>query len=149
MAGAVESFLQTGRLHSPHRSCQLCIFLTFSKYETGAQEKLSILPKNTQQPMESQNWVTAVTDSEAPHLPRALGTNVNTGTCTLQTFKDVNMHSHVQSHELVRVSGVHCHLRVSSTSGRASVYCTVQSTLVQDHHLKPRMSGSKCKTAVM
>ena len=63
-----------------------------TKYETGAQEKLSILPKNTQQPMESQNWVTAVTDSEAPHLPRALGTNVNTGTCTLQTFKDVNMH---------------------------------------------------------
>ena len=50
--------------------------------------------------MESQNWVTAVTDSEAPHLPRALGTNVNTGTHKLQTVKDVNMRSHVQSHEL-------------------------------------------------
>ena len=99
--------------------------------------------------MGSQNWVTAVTDSEAPHLPRALGTNANTGTYKLQTFKDVNVHSRVQSPELVPVSGVHCHVRASSASGCASVHFSVQSTAVQDLYLKPRMSGSKWKTAVM
>ena len=33
---------------------------------------------------------------------------------------------HVQSRDLVRVSGVHCHVRASSTSGCAFVYFTVQ-----------------------
>ena len=47
------------------------------------------------------------------------------GTFRLQTFKDVNMHSHVQSHKLVPVSSVHCHMRKPSTSGCAFVYFTV------------------------
>ena len=32
------------------------------------------------------------------------------------------MLSHVQSHKLVHVSGVHCHVHTSSTSGCAFVY---------------------------
>ena len=79
--------------------------------------------------MGSQNWVTAVTDSEAPHLPRTLCTNGNTGTYKVQTFKDVNMHPHVQSHEPVLASGVHARVRASSTNGCASVQSTgAQST---------------------
>ena len=38
----------------------------------------------------------------------------------------MNVHSHVQSRKLVHVSGVHCHMRASSTSGCAFVYFTVQ-----------------------
>ena len=48
------------------------------------------------------------------------------GSPQLRTFKDVNVHSHVQSHKLVHVSGVHCHVHASSTSGCAFVYFTVQ-----------------------
>ena len=44
----------------------------------------------------------------------------------LQTFKDEIVHSHVQSRKLVHVSGVHCHVHASSTSGCAFVYFTVQ-----------------------
>ena len=36
------------------------------------------------------------------------------------------MRSHVQPRNLVHVSGVHCHVRASSTSGCAFVYFTVQ-----------------------
>ena len=35
------------------------------------------------------------------------------------------MHSHIQSRKLVHVSGVHCHVCASSTSGCAFVYFTV------------------------
>ena len=70
--------------------------------------------------MGSQNWVTAGTDSEAPHLPRTLCTNGNTGTYKVQTFKDVSMHPHAQSHEPVLASGVHARVRASSTNGCAS-----------------------------
>ena len=44
----------------------------------------------------------------------------------LQTFKDVNVHSRVQSCKLVYMFGVYCHVRASSTSGCAFVYFTVQ-----------------------
>ena len=47
-------------------------------------------------------------------------------TFKLRTFKDANMCSHVQSHKLVHVSGVHCHTHASSISGCAFVYFTVQ-----------------------
>ena len=47
-------------------------------------------------------------------------------TFKLRTFKDENMHSHVQSCKLVHVSGIHCHMHASSTSGCAFVYFTVQ-----------------------
>lgn len=40
----------------------------------------------------------------------------------MQTFKDANMHLHVQSPKLVHVPGIHCHM---STSGCAFVYFTV------------------------
>ena len=50
-------------------------------------------------------------------------------TFKLWTFKDVNTHSHVQSHMLVHVSGVHGHVRASYTSGCAFVYFTVQYCL--------------------
>ena len=43
-----------------------------------------------------------------------------------RTFKNANMHSLVQSCELVYLSGLHCHMRASSTSGRAFVYFIVQ-----------------------
>ena len=36
------------------------------------------------------------------------------------------MPSHVQSHKLVHMSVIHCHVRASSTSGCAFVYFTVQ-----------------------
>ena len=45
------------------------------------------------------------------------------GSCGL--FKAVDMHSHVQSHKLVHVSGVHCHLHTTSTKGCALVHFTV------------------------
>ena len=41
-------------------------------------------------------------------------------------FKDMNMCSHIQSHKLIHVSGIHCHVHTSSASGCASVYFTVQ-----------------------
>ena len=44
-------------------------------------------------------------------------------TFKLRTFKDANMHLHVQS-KLVHMSGVHCHGRASSTKG--FLYFTVQ-----------------------
>ena len=47
-------------------------------------------------------------------------------TFKLQTFKDADVHSHVQSCGLVDMSGVHCHVRASSTSGCAFVYFTVK-----------------------
>ena len=41
-----------------------------------------------------------------------------------RTFKTANMHLLVQSHELVHLSGLHCHMRASSTSGCTFVYVT-------------------------
>ena len=43
-----------------------------------------------------------------------------------RTFEDANVHSHVKSRKSVHVYSVHCHMRASSTSGCAFVYCTVQ-----------------------
>ena len=43
----------------------------------------------------------------------------------LRTFEDANVHLRVQLHKLVHVSGVYCHMCVSSTSGCAFVYFTV------------------------
>ena len=40
----------------------------------------------------------------------------------LGSFKDVNLHSCVRSRKLVHVSGVHCGVCASSTSGRAFVH---------------------------
>ena len=47
-------------------------------------------------------------------------------TFKLQTFRDANVPSYVQSCELVHVSGVHHHMHASSTSGCGFVYFTVQ-----------------------
>ena len=47
-------------------------------------------------------------------------------TFKLQTFKDPNVLPHVQSCELVHLSGRHCHMRESSTSGLAFVCLTAQ-----------------------
>ena len=47
-------------------------------------------------------------------------------TFKFRAFKDANVHSHVQSRKFAPVSGVHCHVRASSTSGCAFVYFTVQ-----------------------
>lgn len=44
----------------------------------------------------------------------------------LQIIKDVNMCSHVQSHKLVHVSGTHCHVHTSCTSGCSFVNFTEQ-----------------------
>ena len=43
-----------------------------------------------------------------------------------RTFKNANMHSLVQSRELVHLPGLHRHMRASSTSGCAFVYFIVQ-----------------------
>lgn len=61
-------------------------------------------------------------------------------TFNLQTFKDVDMRSHVQSCMLVHMSGVHCHVHASSANGGV-LYFTVQYTVYL--YSKPRMSGSK------
>ena len=45
-------------------------------------------------------------------------------TFKLQTFKNSNLRSHIQSHKLVQMSGMHCHMHASSTSD--SVCFTVQ-----------------------
>ena len=42
-----------------------------------------------------------------------------------QAFKDANMHSHVKSHKLVHIPGVHCHMCASSKRGCAFAYFTV------------------------
>ena len=41
-------------------------------------------------------------------------------------FKDANIHLHVQSHQLVHVSGIHCHVHTSSTRGSSFVNFTEQ-----------------------
>ena len=46
-------------------------------------------------------------------------------TFELWTFKDVNTCLHIQSHKLVHVSGVHCYMRASSTSGCAFMDFTI------------------------
>ena len=42
-----------------------------------------------------------------------------------QTFRDVNVRLPVQSHTLVHVSSIRCHVHASSTSGSAFVYFTI------------------------
>ena len=60
----------------------------------------------------------------------------------------MNVGSHVQSRKLGHTSGMHWHMHACSASGCAFVYCTVQySTVVQCLYVKPRMSGSKCKSS--
>ena len=44
------------------------------------------------------------------------------GIFKLPTFKDSNLHSRFQSHKLVHVSGGHCHMCASSTSGCTFVH---------------------------
>ena len=46
-------------------------------------------------------------------------------TFKLQTFKDANVRSQVQSHKQVHVSGAYCHTHVSSVRHCAFVYFTV------------------------
>ena len=43
---------------------------------------------------------------------------------SFKPFKVVNVHSHVQSRKFVHVSGLHCCMPASSTTGCASVYFT-------------------------
>ena len=67
------------------------------------------------------------------------------------------MRSHIQSRKLVHVSGIHCHVWASSTSGCAFVYFTVQycieysSTVslfqAQDVGIKRKSSGDVAGTA--
>ena len=45
------------------------------------------------------------------------------------------------------MSGIHCHMCASSTSGCAFMYFTVQSTVVQGLYFKPKMSGSTPKSS--
>ena len=57
---------------------------------------------------------------------------------------------HVQSCKLVHVSGIHCHVRASSTSGYAFVYFTVQYRIEYSSTaslFQAQMSGSKCKSS--
>ena len=57
---------------------------------------------------------------------------------------------HAQSHKLVHISGVCCHMQASSTSGCAFVYFTIQHYIeyvVKYLYFKPRMSGSKDKSS--
>ena len=51
-------------------------------------------------------------------------------TFKLQTFEDVNMGLHVQSHKWVHMSVIYCHMWASSISGCAVVYCMEYSHAV-------------------
>ena len=64
-----------------------------------------------------------------------------------KTFKDVNVHSHVQSYKLVHVSRVRCHVHASLTS-YSSGYFTVLYR-VQYLYLKLRMSKANIKATVL
>lgn len=48
--------------------------------------------------------------------------------------KDSIVRSHLQSHKLVHVSGIHCHLRASFISGCAFVYFTVQYNYLHEKY---------------
>lgn len=57
----------------------------------------------------------------------------------------------ISSHNLVHVSGGHCHMHPSSTSGCAFAYLlhsTAQSTLVRSLYFQPRMSQASVKAVV-
>ena len=69
-------------------------------------------------------------------------------TFKLQTFEDVNMCLHVQSHKLVHMSGIYCHMWTSSTSVVVLLF-TVWSTVVRYLYLKARICGKNIKTTVM
>ena len=62
----------------------------------------------------------------------------------LQTLKDVNVRSHVQSRKLVHASGVCGHVRASSTSGRAFAHSIVISRVLRS---KRKSSGDVAGTA--
>ena len=67
------------------------------------------------------------------------------------------MSSRVESHKLVHMSGVHCHMHASSTSGCAFVYFTVQYcieyssrvSLFQAQDVKRKSSGDVAGTTVL
>lgn len=66
----------------------------------------------------------------------------------LQTFKDANVRSHIQSHKLAHVSGVHGHVCAPSTS--AFVYFTVQyHTEYSIFISRPGCPEASVKTVVM
>ena len=63
----------------------------------------------------------------------------------MQTFKDVNVCSHVQSHKLVHMFGIHCHVCASSTCGWIFVYFIEYSSTVSLFQAKD--VRSKCKAS--
>ena len=89
----------------------------------------------------SEHW--SCHSSTAGSLPQLLHCLLNAAQCSLLgsfvwiqqvpyirtfelwAFKDVNTCLHIQSRKLVHVSGVHCHMCASSTSGCAFVYFTI------------------------
>ena len=67
-----------------------------------------------------------------------------------RTFKNANMHSLVQSCELVHLSGLHCHMRASSTSSHAFVYFIVQYSMEYSIFLpSPGCPQASVKASVM
>ena len=58
----------------------------------------------------------------------------------MQTFKYMNVPLHVQSRKLVHVSGVHCHMRTSSTVGFAFVCFSVLYTVQLEKAMAPHSS---------
>lgn len=70
-------------------------------------------------------------------------------TFELQTFKDVNVQSHALLHELVPMSGIHCHLHASSTSGCVFMsftvqYCIESSSIVSLFQVREVLKHHKC-----
>ena len=67
-------------------------------------------------------------------------------TFKFQTCKDKNRCPHVQSHKLVYVSGVHCHMCAYKRLCFSVLYCVVLHR-VQYLYVKPRMPRSKHKSS--
>ena len=67
-------------------------------------------------------------------------------TFKLRTFKEANVRSHIQSHKLVHVSGVHCHVRASSTRGCAIVCCTVLYRVLREVNPEYSLEGLLLKS---
>ena len=73
-----------------------------------------------------------------------------TRTFKLQTFKDANVRSHIQSHKLAHVSGVHGHVCASFTSDCAFMYFTVQYHIEYSIFIsRPGCPEASVKTVVM
>ena len=62
----------------------------------------------------------------------------------MQTFKDANMHLHVQAHKLVHMSGENCQAYAYSTSSCAFVYFIVR---VEHSSTVSRISSPGCPEA--